>query len=102
MKNQSEEWHEKLRASVMTDPEGQAEYEAFSAQLDLAEKMRKIRKKATLTQDEVAKKMHTTKSAVARLEAAGGKGRHSPSISTVARYASTLGYHLEINLKQAK
>ena len=57
------------------------------------------RRKATLTQEELAVKMHTTTSAIARLEAAGGKGRHSLSISTVARYASNLGYRLEINLK---
>ena len=101
MSNRSNEWHEQLRASVMNDPEGRAEYEAFSAQLDLADKMRKLRKKAGLTQDDIAEKMHTSKPAVARLEAAGGKGRHSPSIGTLARYASALGYRLEINLKRA-
>lgn len=101
MTNRSKEWHKQLRESVLNDPEGRAEYEAFGAQLVLAEKMRELRSKAALTQDEVAEKMHTTKSAVARLEAAGGKGKHSPSISTLARYASALGYRLDIRFKQA-
>jgi len=50
---------------------------------------------AGLTQEEVAARMGTTKSAVSRLEAAG---RHSPSVATLAKYAKAVGCKVEIKL----
>ncbi len=50
---------------------------------------------AGLTQEEVAAAMGTTKSAVSRLEAAG---KHSPSVSTLKRYAKAVGCDVEIHL----
>ena len=49
--------------------------------------MLKARKAAKLSQTEVAKRMGTKTLAIARLEAAGGSKKHSPSI---AHCASTL------------
>ena len=48
MTNRSRKWHKQLRESVLNDPEGRAEYEAFGAQLELAEKMRELRSRAAL------------------------------------------------------
>lgn len=56
----------------------------------------KARAEAGLSQAEVAARIGTTQSAVARLEAAGGG--HSPSIATLQRYASALGYKLQVRL----
>jgi len=95
-------WHEELKKSVFDDDESFAEYEAFKLQLDLADQLKKSRKKAEMTQDDIANKMHTNKSVIARLEAAGGRGKHSPSLKTLSKYASAMGYHLEIKLKRAK
>lgn len=53
------------------------------------------RMRAGLTQEEVAEAMGTTKSAVSRLEAAG---KHSPSVSTLKRYAQAVGCDVEIRL----
>jgi transcriptional regulator with XRE-family HTH domain len=53
------------------------------------------RLRAELTQDEVAQRMGTSKSAVSRLE---GTTAHSPSISTLWRYANAVGYRLRIRL----
>lgn len=91
-------WHKQLVNKVLSDPVGLVEYTSFSLQLDLAEKMKKARKKAHLTQEVVAEKMQTTTTAVARLEAAGGKGKHSPSLSTLDKYAQAIGYKLQIKL----
>lgn len=56
----------------------------------------KARNDAGLTQAEVAERIGTTQSAVARLESSLGK--HSPSISTLKRYASALGYKIQVRL----
>lgn len=99
MTKRFEDTHNELRQSVMTDPEAYTEYEAFKLQLELGQSMKHLREKRHLTQEEVAEKMHTSKSAIARLESAGGKSKHSPSVKTIAKYANALGYTLEINLK---
>ncbi len=56
------------------------------------------RKAAGLTQAEVAERMGTKTSAVARLEAGGGNKKHSPSIATLQKYAQAVGCQLEIRL----
>ena len=96
MKN--ENWHEELREEVLSDPALRFEYEIFKRQLDLAQKMKQARKKRGLTQEQVAEKMHTKKPVVARLESGGGRLRHSPSLSTLEKYAQAIGYHLKIML----
>jgi transcriptional regulator with XRE-family HTH domain len=52
-----------------------------------------------LTQAEVAERMGTTQSAVARLESANAK--HSPSVATLRRYAEALGHRVEVRLVKA-
>ena len=59
--------------------------------------MLRARTAAGLSQNQVAKKMRTTTSVVGRLETAGGKKRHSPSIRSLKRYAQALGCRLEID-----
>ncbi|MBI4843300.1 MAG: helix-turn-helix transcriptional regulator [Nitrospirae bacterium] len=51
---------------------------------------------AGITQAEVAKRICTTQSAVARLES--GRGKHSPSLATLQKSAHALGYRLELRL----
>ncbi|MFZ4803530.1 MAG: helix-turn-helix transcriptional regulator [Synechococcus lacustris] len=53
------------------------------------------RKQAGLTQEEVALRMGTTRSAISRLEAAR---KHLPALTTLRRYAEVLGCDVEINL----
>jgi transcriptional regulator with XRE-family HTH domain len=59
----------------------------------------KARTQAGLTQDAVAERMGTTKSAVSRLE---GSGKHAPSLSTLRRYAKAVGCELEVRLVPQK
>ena len=61
--------------------------------------LEKARAKAGLTQDGVAEKMGTTKSAISRLEAAG---KHAPSLNTLKRYASAVGCDLQVRFVRQK
>ncbi|MEO5349892.1 MAG: helix-turn-helix domain-containing protein [Magnetococcus sp. YQC-3] len=56
------------------------------------------RKAAGLTQEEIAQRMGTTKSAISRLESSLGNGRSSPSLATLRRYAAAVGCKLELRL----
>ena len=53
------------------------------------------RKQAGLTQEEVALRMGTTRSAISRLE---GSRKHLPALTTLRRYAAVLGCDVEISL----
>lgn len=58
----------------------------------IAKTLVQMRLRAKLTQAQVAARMKTTQTAIARLEA----GRQSPSLSTLMSYAKANGYCLEI------
>lgn len=53
------------------------------------------RKRCGLTQEEVALRMGTTRSAISRLQ---GARKHLPALSTLRRYADVLGCDVEITL----
>jgi len=57
------------------------------------------RRRAGLTQAQVAEKMGTKTPAIARLEAGGGAKRHSPSLATLRKYAEAVGCWLEVRLR---
>jgi DNA-binding XRE family transcriptional regulator len=63
-------------------------YNALALEYQVAGQMLKARSRAGLTQDAVAERMGTTKSAISRLESAG---KHTPSLATLKRYASAVG-----------
>ena len=56
------------------------------------------RKAAGLSQAQVAKRMGTQAPAIARLESALATGKHSPSLSTLRKYAAALGKRVELHL----
>lgn len=73
-------------------------YEDLGDEYGLVRELLAARSKAGLTQEEVARSMGTTKSAVSRLETAG---KHSPSVSTLKKYAHAVGCEVEIRLVPA-
>ena len=73
-----------------------SEFEGMAAEFALLDEFLKARAAQGLTQAEVAQKIGTTQSAVARMES--GKGKHSPSLATLAKYADALGCKLEVRL----
>ena len=56
------------------------------------------RRSKKMTQSEIAEKMNTTASAIARLESGGGKKRHSPSLRTLESYAKAIDSKIEVKL----
>ena len=70
-------------------------YENLGEEYRLIREMLAARSRFGLTQEMVAERMGTTKSAVSRLE---GAGKHAPSLSTLKRYAQAVGCRLEIRL----
>ncbi len=59
------------------------------------------RKRAGLSQAQIAKRMGTHAPAIARLESALATGIHSPSLSTLRKYAAALGMRVELHLVEA-
>jgi transcriptional regulator with XRE-family HTH domain len=88
--------HKQLRAQALQKPEVKAEFDKLGVEYAILDEFLKVRAAQGLTQAEVAAKIGTTQSAVARMES--GKGRHSPSVATLTRYAEALGCNLEIKL----
>ncbi len=102
MSKSNKNQHEALRKKVFSDPEALSEYYYFKAQLELAGALKKARVEANLTQEVVADRMETQKPVVARIEAAGGKAKHSPSLKTLLKYANAIGCDLKIRLVPRK
>jgi len=73
-------------------------YDGLATEYALVRELLGARSRASLTQEEVAERMGTTKSAVSRLESAG---KHSPSVSTLQKYAEAVGSRVEIRLVPA-
>lgn len=68
-------------------------YDALETEYALAHEMLSARTRAGLTQEAVADRMGTTKSAVSRLE---GAGKHAPSMASLKKYADAVGCTLKI------
>jgi transcriptional regulator with XRE-family HTH domain len=90
--------HEELIQEWKADPRFRQEYEALEEEFTLFDALLQARQAAGLTQAEVARRMGTKTPAVARLEAGGGRNRHSPSVATLRRYAVAVGCRLEVRL----
>src|SRR5271169_2287286 len=90
--------HEELVKKMLKQPAVKAEYDAQAEEFALLDELLKARRRAGLTQAEVAARMGTKTPAVARLEAGGGSQRHSPSVTTLRKYALAVGCRLEIRL----
>ena len=90
--------HSELTTKMLSNPSVQAEYDALEDEFCLFDELLKARLNAGLTQAEVASRMDTKTPAIARLEAGGGKSKHSPSLATLRKYARAVDCHIEIKL----
>jgi len=90
--------HEEMINGWIQDPDFRNEYNALESEFLLFDELLKARKEAGLTQAQVADRMGTKTSAIARLEAGGGSKKHSPSVATLRKYAEAVGHRLEIRL----
>ena len=87
----------RLKNAWMKDPAFRAEYERLKPEFVLALALINAREKAGLTQSEVAQRMGTTQSVVARIESA----QNPPNLKTLERYAEAVGRRIEIKLVKA-
>ncbi len=76
-----------LNSKMLSDPEVREAYEAMAPEFELARELIGARARAGLTQQELAERMGTTQSAIARLESGG----RLPSMKTLLRYAQATG-----------
>ena len=83
-----------LKARCMEDSAFREEYARIDEEYALIEALVRARTAAKLTQAELARRLGTTHSAVARLEG----GRVSPSFATLRRYAEATGTRLSVDL----
>lgn len=80
----------------LKDPKFKAEYDRLEPEFALARELISARVKAKLTQAQVARRMGTSQSAVARMES----GR-TPSFASLRKYAHAVGRKVEIRLAKA-
>ncbi len=80
----------------MQDPAFREEYARADEEYTLVEALVRARVAANLTQAELARRIGTTQSAIARLEG----GKVSPSFATLRRYAQATGTRLTVGLVQ--
>jgi ribosome-binding protein aMBF1 (putative translation factor) len=89
--------HKEFKKEVQNRADVVKAYEELEEEYALIEKIVRARKIAGLTQKQVAEKMHTTQSAISRIEGGVGKNEHSPTIATLKKYAKALGCKLSLN-----
>jgi len=90
--------HSELREKALKKKGVKAEHDSMEPEFTLLRELLRARQKAGLSQAEIAEKMGTKAPAVTRLESSLTSGKHSPSISTLKKYAEALGCHLEIKI----
>ena len=83
-----------LRKKWQEDPEFRKVYDALGPEFAVARQLIAARNRAGLSQAEVARRMGTTQSSVARLES----GQRLPAMSSIRKYASAIGHRLEVRL----
>jgi transcriptional regulator with XRE-family HTH domain len=87
-----------LHRKWMKDPAYRKEYDALEEEFALAMEVAKARSRAGLSQAELARRMKTTQSTIARLES--GRGR--PSTRTLDRFAKATGHRLRISFEPVR
>ena len=87
----------KLHRKWLSDPDYRAAYDELGPEFELARALIETRARAGLTQAQLARRMKTTQSVVARLES----GRVRPSTTTLEKVARATGTRLKIIFESA-
>jgi transcriptional regulator with XRE-family HTH domain len=87
-----------LHKKWMKDPEYRKEYDALEEEFALIAEVARARLRSGLSQHELARRMKTTQSTIARLES----GRGKPSTRTLSRFAKATGHRLKISFEPVK
>jgi transcriptional regulator with XRE-family HTH domain len=81
-----------LKKELLADPKVAAEYEALKLQFTVVKALVAARRKARLSQAEVAARMGTTQSSIARMESGNG----NVTIESVQKYAKATGQKIKL------
>ena len=84
-------------AKSLADPEVKREFDALEQEFAIASELIRARARAGLSQTELAERMGTSQSAIARLES----GQTLPSTKTLLRFAEATGSKVELRLTAA-
>lgn len=88
---------EEIKAELLANPKVKAEYDALAPEFEIAAELIRARVRAGLSQAELAQRMKTSQSAVARLES----GQTLPSTKTLLRFAEATGSKVKVRLSAA-
>ena len=86
-----------FRRKALAKPGVKGEYDALSPAFEMKRQMIALRKKAGLTQEEMADRLGTKKSNISRLESVTSDV--SPRLATVEQYARVLGYGIKVKFE---
>lgn len=84
---------EAWKREKLKDPAFKKEYDALEEEFALIGELLRARAQAKLSQAQVARRMGTSQSAVARMESG-----HTPSLSSLKKYARAVGRRVQIKL----
>lgn len=84
-----------VHARTARDPEFADGLESGYTDFKVGALLRQAREKAGLTQEQVAERLSTKKSAISRIENSAGSMR----LSTLERYARAIGWNLSLDLQ---
>jgi ribosome-binding protein aMBF1 (putative translation factor) len=84
----------KVKNELLKDPDFRKEYEGLAGQYRLARLLIEARKKAGMTQHDVAEKMGTTQSAVARMESG-----EMANLKKIEKFAEATGHRITYHLQ---
>ncbi len=86
--------YEEFKARLLANPEVKREYDALAPEFEISAELLRARLRAGLSQAELAARMSTSQSAIARLES----GQALPSTKTLLRFAQATGSKIQVRL----
>lgn len=87
---------EDLERELLADPKVKKEYDRLAPRYTVISQLISARLKQKMTQKDVAEKIGTKQSAIARLEA----GNTNPSLEFLQKIAQVMGYKLSVHLSR--
>ena len=86
-----------FKKKALQNEEVRKEYDALKPLFSIKKQLVAARISKRLTQDEIAKKIGTSKSNISRLESLNNN--YIPNLATLMKYAEALGMRLDIGLR---
>ncbi|WP_457563596.1 helix-turn-helix domain-containing protein [Caminibacter pacificus] len=88
--------YKEFKKKALSNPEVKQEYENLKPIFEIKKQLIQARLNKGLTQEEVAKRMNTSKSNISRLESLSNK--YVPNLMTLIKYANALGCKIDFRI----